>query len=424
MNSLKKYFMVKTNLYGYGLTLFSILIMLIFAFIAQPFDQLINGLLEIVLTNDNLITDYIVVGGLGAAFLNAALVTLVALITVYLARADITGPVIAGLFTVTGFAFFGKDISNVLPIFLGVYLNSLFQKEAFKNHIVAALFGTTMSPLISALMLYPDLSPILAIPLGILAGVFVGFILPIVAKLAYRIHNGFNLYNIGFSSGLILMVLVSLLRVLGFSITPSLQWSEGNNIFISLFLIVFYLLLFFLGFLENKKLPTNLVKFNKEAGVAPSDFYLNYGISNTFFNMALIGIISHVFVLIFGVPLNGPTIAGILTIVAFGAYGKNIRNVVFILIGAGVGHFLGFWNMTQPAIILGALFGTGIAPIAGKYGLIIGFVAITLHISLVQNVGSLYLGLNLYNNGFAEGFTGFMIPAVVEGLRVKLKEAK
>lgn len=421
MNKIKKYLSLKTNFYGYLLTLFSILVMFGFALAVSPLNETINGLINIAITNDNLISDYVVIGGLGGAFLNAALVTLIALITVFLSGADITGPVIAGLFTVAGFAFFGKDITNILPIFIGVYLNSIFQKQPYKQNIVAALFGTTMSPIISAVMLYPDINPILSIFLGIMIGLFVGFILPFVAKLAFKIHNGFNLYNIGFSSGLILMIIVSFLKVIGFKVTPVLLWSNGNDLIMSLFLASMYLILLVLAYFDSRNPYSNIVKLNKEAGIAPSDFYLGYGVANTFVNMALIGIISHLYILLFNVPLNGPTIGGVLTIVAFGAYGKNVRNVSFILIGAALGHFIGLWNMTTPAIILGALFGTGIAPIAGKYGLLVGTLGIMLHISLVQNVGALYLGLNLYNNGFAEGFTGFMIPAVVNGI-LKIKE--
>jgi hypothetical protein len=424
MGKLRSYFIIKTNLFGYSITLFIIVLMLTFAFLTAPINESINGLINIAISNDNLISDYIVIGGLSGAFLNAALVTTLALVAVFIAKADVTGPVIAGLFTVTGFAFFGKDITNVLPIFAGVYLNAVYQKQPYKQHIVAALFGTTMSPAVSAIMLLPNINRLLAILLGISLGLFVGFILPYVAKYAYKIHNGFNLYNIGFSSGLILMVVVSFLRVLGFRVEPVLLWSQGNDFIISIFLGIFYLGLFLLAYLFKNNPYQQIVKFNKEAGVAPTDFYINYGVADTFINMALIGIISHLFVLLFNVPLNGPTVGGILTIVAFGAYGKNVRNVVFILSGAAIGHFIGLWNMTTPSIILGALFGTGIAPIAGKYGFIVGTIAIMLHISLVQNVGALYLGLNLYNNGFAEGFTGFIIPAIVNEVIKEKKEAR
>jgi hypothetical protein len=421
----KQYFSKKDNLLGHALFLSTVLLLVIFSFIANRPSEILEGLIKIVSTNDNLLTDYIAISNLGAAFFNAALVTTLAILVVLFAKADVNGPVVAGVFTVTGFAFFGKDISNVVPIFIGVYLYSLYSKEEYKNNINAALFGTTMAPFVSAIMLYPDLNRLISIPLGILSGLLLGFILPSVAKLAYKIHNGFNLYNIGFSSGLILMVVVSILKAFGFTIEPTLLWSDGNNAILSFFLISFYLIVVAFIVLTNSKPQLNFIKFNMESGVAPSDFISKYGFSSTLLNMFALGLISHIYILLFNAPLNGPTIGGVFTIVGFGAYGKNIRNVVYILIGASLGHVLGWWELSTPVIMLGALFGTGIAPIAGKYGLVVGAIAISLHIGLVQNVGALYLGLNLYNNGFAEGFTGFIIPAVMSGLLInKYRETK
>ena len=415
----KQYFGRKDNVLGHGLFLSTILLLIAFSLIANTPVQILEGLIQIVSTNDNLLTDYIAIANLGAAFFNAALVTALAVFVVLFAKADVNGPVVAGVFTVTGFAFFGKDISNVLPIFIGVYLYSLYSKEDYKNNINAALFGTTMAPFVSAIMLYPDLNRLLSIPLGIVSGLLLGFILPSVAKLAYKIHNGFNLYNIGFSSGLILMVVVSILKVFAFKIEPTLLWSSGNNLILSLFLGVFYLITIVFIILSRSKPQLNFVRFNMETGVAPSDFITKYGFASTLLNMIVVGLISHIYILIFNAPLNGPTIGGVFTIIGFGAYGKNIRNVVYILLGASLGHILGWWELSTPVIMLGALFGTGIAPIAGKYGLVVGTIAISLHIGLVQNVGSLYFGLNLYNNGFAEGFTGFIIPAIMSGLFIK-----
>jgi hypothetical protein len=415
----KQYFGRKDNVLGLGLFLSTILLLIVFSLIANTPVQILEGLIQIVSTNDNLLTDYIAIANLGAAFFNAALVTALAVFVVLFAKADVNGPVVAGVFTVTGFAFFGKDISNVIPIFIGVYLYSLYSKEDYKNNINAALFGTTMAPFVSAIMLYPDLNRLLSIPLGIVSGLLLGFILPSVAKLAYKIHNGFNLYNIGFSSGLILMVVVSILKVFAFKIEPTLLWSSGNNLILSLFLGAFYLITIVFIILSRSKPQLNFVRFNMESGVAPSDFITKYGFASTLLNMIVVGLISHIYILIFNAPLNGPTIGGVFTIIGFGAYGKNIRNVVYILLGASLGHILGWWELSTPVIMLGALFGTGIAPIAGKYGLVVGTIAISLHIGLVQNVGSLYLGLNLYNNGFAEGFTGFIIPAIMSGLFIK-----
>jgi hypothetical protein len=420
-----QYLSNKKNLRSHILFAGTIILFIVFAFISNTPSEIFNGLIKIATTNDNLLSDYIAISNLGAAFFNAALVTMIAVITILLAKADVSGSIMAAVFTVAGFAFFGKDITNVIPIILGVYFASRYRKEEFKSNLAVALFATTMAPFVSAIMLYPGLNRFAAIALGIGAGIVVGFVLPYVVKVAFKIHNGFNLYNTGFSSGLILMIVVSMLKVFGFRIEPTLLWSSGNNFIISMFLISFYILLLVIAFIDSPRPQAKIKEFNQESGVAPSDFIEKFGLSSSLLNMFFIGVISHLYILIFNAPLNGPTLGGVFTIVGFGAYGKNVRNVVYILFGAFLGQLFGWWSLTTPVIMLGALFGTGIAPIAGKYGLVIGVIAIMLHIAVVQNVSALYFGLNLYNNGFAEGFTGFMIPAVASGILTnKFKEEK
>ena len=123
------------------------------------------------------------------------------------------------------------------------------------------------------------------------------------------------------------------------------------------------------------------------------------------------------FLLFVGADLNGPTIGGILTIVGFAAFGKTVRNVSHVFLAALIGSALGMWDLTRPIIILGALFGTGIAPIGGQFGLGWGVIATMIHISIVQNLGPLHGGLNLYNNGFSGGFVAILLVPVIEALR-------
>ena len=53
---------------------------------------------------------------------------------------------------------------------------------------------------------------LISIILGILLGIAVGFILPPIASHSIKAHNGYNLYNIGFASGLIATLLMSIPR--------------------------------------------------------------------------------------------------------------------------------------------------------------------------------------------------------------------
>lgn len=59
--------------------------------------------------------------------------------------------------------------------------------------------------------------------------------------------------------------------------------------------------------------------------------------------------------------------------------------------------------LVQIVLPTGGLFGTALAPIAGVYGFLPGMVAGWLHLAVVQNIGSVHGGMNLYNNGFSAG---------------------
>ena len=52
---------------------------------------IIPGLLEIIRTEDMLITDYIAIAGVGAAFINSALVTLVSIAIMFFAKKEQKG---------------------------------------------------------------------------------------------------------------------------------------------------------------------------------------------------------------------------------------------------------------------------------------------------------------------------------------------
>ena len=63
--------------------------------------------------------------------------------------------------------------------------------------------------------------------------------------------------------------------------------------------------------------------------------------------------------------------------------------------------------------MLALLFSTTLAPVAGEFGVVAGIVAGYLHSSVALNVGIVYGGMNLYNNGYAGGIVAiFMVPVI------------
>lgn len=384
-----------------------------FAFITTSPSDIFKGLLAIIQDPDYLISDYIGVGGIGAAFFNSGLLTLFMVVLLFLSGTQITGISIAALLTVSGFALFGKNILNVWPILAGVHLFSKHQKEPFSRYIYIALFGTALAPLVS-LLLFGDLFSALPIRLiaSILIGLSIGIILPPLSTAFLRFHQGYNLYNVGFVAGALGTVYVSILRSYGLLVESRIIWTTGNNLLFGSFLIILFSTLIIFSFF----LPRwNRIKWIMGySGRAVSDFVILEGWGSALFNMGLMGIITTFYIIAIRGNLNGPTIGGILTVVGFSAFGKHPRNTIPVLAGIILGAATKHWSLAEPAIQLAALFGTTLAPISGefgwKYGLLAGFV----HSSVVLNVGILHSGFNLYNNGFSGGLVAAVLLPLIE----------
>jgi hypothetical protein len=110
-------------------------------------------------------------------------------------------------------------------------------------------------------------------------------------------------------------------------------------------------------------------------------------------------------------------IGGILTVIGFGAFGKSPRNTWAPVLGVIVATLLYSRGLTSPGPLLAIYFVTTLAPVAGEFGPVIGFIAGFIHLSMVLHTGGWHGGMNLYNNGFAGGITATLIIAVIEWYR-------
>ncbi len=379
--------------------------------------NIVNGLYSILTQPDTLITDYIGLGGMGAAFINSGLLTLIFIFLLYKLKININGVSIASLFLIEGFALFGKNLLNVWFIVIGVYLYSKVQRDKFSKYIYIALFGTAMAPMTSEIMFNTSLVGVVRIPLGIVVGVVIGFILPPLSTYLLRVHQGFNLYNIGFTAGMIGTVFVSIFKSYGFLPNPRFIWTTGNDRILGIYLIIMFISMIGIGYYIDKDAFKKLKDIFKYPGRLVADFVMLEGFGPTLVNMGLNGIIALAYLMLIKGDLNGPTIGGIFTIVGFGALGKHAKNIFPIFIGVFLGSITKIWMINDPAIQLAALFGTALAPIAGEFGWFYGIVAAFIHSSVVLNVGVLHGGLNLYNNGFAAGIVAAIIVPIIEAFR-------
>jgi hypothetical protein len=367
--------------------------------------EILWGMGRIAIAPSILVTDYIQVGNLGAALFNCGLLMLICMFIIKVSKTEIKGAVIAAVITVGAFALFGKNIYNIWSILLGFYLHSHVKKEKFSTFIVVALFGTALAPVVSQISFGLELPLIQGLILGNAAGIIIGFILPPLAKCFFNFHGGFNLYNVGFTAGVVGTFFMAIIRSLNFDNKATLIIAEGYNHILSVYLMGICISMMILGFILNGNSIKGFGTLLKRSGRA-TDFVKEDGFGVTLINMGTLGVMAMSYVLLVKGQLNGPIVGGILTIVAFGAFGKHIKNCLPILIGVFIAASLQKWEVNATGPLLAALFGTTLAPIAGQYGWESGIIAGLFHMTLVMNVGFAHGGMNLYNNGFAGGFVG------------------
>ncbi len=356
-------------------------------------------------------TDYIAIGGIGAAFFNSGVVGLSSVLLLRGYEVRISGAALAGIITVCGFAFFGKTLYNSLPITLGAWFYAYLNKKSFKELAVTSLYATALGPLVSTLsfgMGFPVWKGILA---GYLAGFVIGLIITPLANAFFSFHQGYNLYNTGFAAGIIGMVATGLLRMFGLQVNTVSIVSSGNNLTLSVPLLLICLILLLVGLRKNRWSFRNYHRLVKLPGRLRTDFIETCGYGLTLINMGLMGFISWCYIMIAGGQINGPTIGALLTIIGFSAYGKHLLNTIPIFIGAFIASVLNMHDPSNTVDVIAVLFGSTLAPIAGSFGPLAGIAAGFIHVSMALNIGYLHGGMNLYNNGFSGAFVAaFLTP--------------
>jgi hypothetical protein len=228
---------------------------------------------------------------------------------------------------------------------------------------------------------------------------------------------GYSLYNIGWVAGILGTLTVAVYKSYGFVPDPVFIWTTGNNRLLGTMLAGLFVSMVVGGCLLDRQAWHKLAWIQRQAGQSPTDFVALAGMGPSLMNMGLTGAIGTAYVLAVGGDLNGPTIGGILTIVGFSAFGKHTRNMVPIMIGVFLASMFKDWNAHDPSAVLAALFGTTLAPIAGRFGWRWGIAAGFLHSSVAQSVGHLHGGLVLYNNGFAAGLVAAILVPVIIAMR-------
>ena len=390
-------------LFGAALVLFGVL--------QSAPEEILQGMHVIFTTEDVLITDYIAIAGIGAAFVNAGLVTLASVVILKAVNDPVNGATLVTIGLMAGFSLFGKNIVYMWPIIIGTALYALFKREPFARHVNVALRATALSPIVS--FISAEYSPWL----GVLMGLIIGFLISPVAEHAHQVQNGMNLYSLGFSCGLLAMMLVPAFKAFGLSPESAHYWSTGNNTLLGTALSVLCAGFILAGLTRGPK-PV-LAKYwalLRTSGRVPSDYVRTFTPGPVLVNMGVNGLIATGYIVFTGGDLNGATIGAIFTIMGFSAYGKHAFNIVPVMAGVLLGSLANHVDPNSSALQLAGLFGTTLAPFAGVFGWPFGVLAGLLHSSVVLQAGLPLEGMNLYNNGFSGGLVAIVLYPVLQSI--------
>ncbi len=337
--------------------------------------DLVQGLWTIVISRDALITDYFELAGYGAAFLNAGLVMLMGLLMLWREKVKFTGLTMAAVAINAGYALWGKNPVNTLPILLGSALYAKTQKTSLGRFIYTALFGTSLSPLVTELVYILPFDRRINLLISVAAGILIGFILPSLSMHTATMHMGYNLFNVGFSAGIVAFVMVCVLKSYGIECESVMIWRAESPMWIVSGMYIFFLLAFLYGLYLNHWDVKGIFKIWAHPGRAVSDFVMMEGAGCTLMNMGLMATVCTLYICLVGGDFSGPTVGAILTAFGFSAFGAHLKNYLPVLAGVFFSTLINQYTPSTPGMQLAAAFAVGIAPIAGRFGVAAGIVA-------------------------------------------------
>lgn len=177
------------------------------------------GYRRLLLTSGRAPSDYLRMFGAAPVLINMGVNGLVATAYILLIGGDLNGATLGGILTVIGFSAYGKHAANILPVMCGVSLGGTFLHYNVNSPALqlAGLFGTTLAPI----------AGVFGWPYGVLAG----FLHSAVVLQAGVVHMGVNLYNNGFSGGLVAIVLYPTITAVARRRNPDLQQRDEARIF-------------------------------------------------------------------------------------------------------------------------------------------------------------------------------------------------
>lgn len=384
----------------------------------------VRGLWVIIISRDTLITDYFELVGYGASFFNGLLVIILEYWMLCREKMKFTGLTMAAFFINIGYAFWGKNPVNILPILLGSYLYARLHNVRLGRYIYTALFANCLSPLVTELVFMLPFQWGVNLLIAVGTGILIGFLLPSLSMHTASMHMGYSLFNVGFSAGILAFALVCILKAFGIQSETVMIWRASSPLWIVGGLYLYFLLVFLFGLYLERGDVKNVMKIWRHPGRAVTDFVLLEGAGSTLMNMSLVGMICTVYICLVGGDFSGPVVGAILSAFGFSAFGAHVKNYVPVLAGVFLSTFLTRFEPTTPGMQLAAVFAVGLSPVAGQFGPVPGVLAGMLHAVIVMCTSQMYGGLNLYNNGFSTAWVAIILVPALESFQKEPRNRK
>lgn len=409
----------QARLKKYQLMLLMALLTLIYALMMPDRGLMWTNYWQLLQSQVYLTHDFFEIAGLSATYLNVATHFLVAACLLGgRSVSNFSGLQIAALGIFIGHAFFGTHLLNMWPMILGVMIYSHWWAHyPYRRNLSVSLFTTAAGPLLSFIAFSQGFSPGRAL-LAIITGLFIGFISVPIAEVSVRYHQGFTLYNYGFSGGVITMIVAFVLSYLDWQVPGQVHiYSGPSSYLIGYFFLIVSLLLILASRGKWRRTWIQFRRLIKTDGRPPSSYIDKFGFQATALNMVLTAGSYLLVIMITGLPISGVVLGGLFSVMGFAAFGKHPLNSWPVSAGVFLGSYFLPAEMNWHTTTVAMLFGTALAPIAGHYGPLAGLIAGILHSNMIRLTPSLHLGLYLYNNGMASGFVAAFLAPIIEALQ-------
>ncbi len=305
-------------------------------------------------------------------------------------KMNMSGLVFAGIMTIAGFSFFGKNIFNTIPIYVGIYLFTRLQKLDFKSFMIVVLFSTGISPIVSFMIfgIVRGRSGSRSLPLGIMQSVF-QLVLSSVWTRGLCCRRWAPIPSVSTKA----TTSTTSASRWAFSLWGFRRCLEALMLLTVLLSIIFILI----AYINDAQVHRKHLMLMRSTGRLVSDFIRDYGRSVSLLNVGITGILCAAVLTVLQFEINGPVRGAILTVMGFGAFGKHPRNTIPVMVGAYLAVMLTDHTFHGIGMMIAVLFVSAVSFIAGRYGVLADALAGFIHVVITpwplcsRKVGSTFI---------------------------------